>query len=125
MAVTVDDVQTTVGRALTQAERDQAAQWITDALVIISHGPDGRGSIDTSTLDGPTLDLVVREAVAARIKRPDSATQVSVSVDDAQVSRTYASGTGQIEILPIWWGWLLPDLTSGAFSVRPHYEGRS
>lgn len=121
MAITVADVQTSVGRPLTDAEQGQAWMWIGDARTIITHGPDGRSTIDLATLDESTLDMVVREAVANRIKRPDSATQVSVSVDDGQVSRTYESGTGQIEILPWMWSILMPAASGGAFTIGTAY----
>ena len=37
------------------------------------------------------------------MKRPDNATQVTVSVDDASTSRTYRSGAGRVTILDDWW----------------------
>lgn len=117
MAVSDFEVQTSLGRPLTPAEVEQARLWIGDARTIISHGPEGHSTIDLSTLDEETLDMVVREAVANRLKRPDSATQVSVSVDDGQVSRTYESSTGQLEILPWMWNMLLPAESGAAFTI--------
>ena len=115
--VTWSDVQATMGRPLTSAEIYQSTLWIGQARSIIGAR---LGSLEA--LDQGILDMIVTEAVANRLKRPDSATQVSVSVDDGQVSRTYESSTGQIEILPQWWALLSPTTTTGAFSVRPHYE---
>ena len=119
MAVLAFDVQTAVGRPLTPSEMAQAELWIDDAKIIISRGPDGRSEVNLAALDQRTLDMVVREAVANRIKRPDSAKQVSVSVDDGQVSRTYETATGQIEILPAWWALLLPAESGAAFTITP------
>lgn len=114
MAVTVGNVQTTLGRSLSTAEQAQAELWIDQARTIIG----ARLTLDD--LDQGILDMVVTEAVANRVKRPDSAKQVSVSVDDGQVSRSYESGTGQIEILPEWWDLLAPAAASNAFSIRPY-----
>lgn len=119
MAVTWIDVQTTLGRPLTPAEQGQSELWITQARNII-----GRRLGDLAALDQAILDMVVTEAVANRVKRPDSATEVSVQIDDGQTTKRYESAAGQIEILPEWWALLSPTATSGAFSVRPHYEAR-
>ena len=129
MAVTVEQVQTTVGRSLTSAEIDQVTLWIADAAVVISHGPDGKSSIDLSTLDSATLDLVIREAVADRVKHPDAASRVSVFVDDAQTTREYVASSGQLRIREEWWAMLLPSTQGEAFSVplayrAPHHHRR-
>lgn len=118
MAVLVNDVASNIGRPLTSAEQAQVAVWIDDARLIIKAGPDGRSNIDLITLNQANLDYVIREAVSERVKRPDPAKQVSISVDDGQVSKTYESGLGRILILPEWWALLLPDVTTSAFSIR-------
>ena len=75
-------------------------------------------SPDFPLVDQAKLDYVVREAVASLARRPDDATQVSVSIDDGRVSRTYRSGTGRVTILEEWWLLLAPASTAGrAFSV--------
>lgn len=114
--ITYTTVETTLGRSLSDAEQAQAGLWISQALTIISSRLG-----DTTLLDQDVLAMVVTEAVANRIKRPDSATQISVSVDDGQVSRTYESSTGGIEILPEWWELLSPASAGAAFSVTPYY----
>lgn len=128
MAVTVAQVQTTVGRALTSEEEAQVALWLDDAAVVISHGPDGKSSIDLSTLDQPTLDLVIREAVADRVKHPDAASKVSISVDDAQTTREYVASSGQLRIRDEWWAMLLPSTQGETFSIplayRSHHHHR-
>ena len=98
MATDWFEVQTTVGRTLTTQEQQQAELWIGQARTIISRGPDGRSPMDLDSLDQQVLDMVVTEAVADRVKHPDDATQVDVSVDDGRVSRRYESGSGQIRI---------------------------
>lgn len=124
--ITVNDVQVEVGRTLTATERAQAELWIESAKTIISHGRDGRSQIDLTALDQPTLDMVIREAVADRIKHPDAAKQVSISVDDAQVSRTYEASSGRIIILDEWWDMLFPKQSTGAFTIdmRPRRRGQ-
>lgn len=118
MAVTWQNVQTATGRTLTSTEQAQATMWIQDARTIISNRAV-REQTTLDQLDQPTLDLVVREAVTARIKRPDGAKQVSISVDDGQVSRTYETATGQIEITDTWWDLLFPDAEPEAWSAQP------
>ena len=125
MAISWYEVQTTVGRTLTTLEQHQAELWIGQARTIISRGPDGRSPIDLDSLDQHVLDMVVTEAVADRVKHPDSATQVDVSVDDGRVSRRYESGSGQIRIRDEWWALLEPNPkpSRGAFTIRSSAPG--
>jgi flagellar hook assembly protein FlgD len=114
------DVQKTLGRTLNAAQQQQATTWISQALTIIG----ARAKLERTTidnLDDGILDMVVTEAVANRLKRPDDATQVSVQVDDAQVNRTYKSSSGQIEIRDEWWKLLFPDSGAGSFTVKLAY----
>lgn len=118
MAVTWQEVQTTLGHSIpTTEQRDQVSLWIAQARTIIAAR---LGALDA--LDQAILDMVVTEAVANRVKRPDAFRKVSVQVDDASVSREYESSAGQIEILPEWWALLSPTHTR-AFSIRPYREG--
>jgi hypothetical protein len=98
--------------------------WINDALMLVQVRYDSLGD-DTIVVDQVRLDYVIREAVAAHAQRPDSSTQVSTSVDDASVSKTYSSSKGRVAILDEWWA-LLGLATasgSGAFSIRPYGTG--
>ncbi|MGC4151502.1 MAG: hypothetical protein QM628_00290 [Propionicimonas sp.] len=123
--VTVNEIQTEVGRTLDSFEVAQATLWIESTRTVISHGRDGRSHIDLDSLDQATLEMVIREAVADRIKHPDAAKQVSISVDDGQVSRTYEASSGRIQIRDEWWDMLLPTKTAGAFTIdmRPRRRG--
>lgn len=118
MSVTPDDIAVELGRTApspTEVAYSQWQQWIADALMLISARLG-----DVSELDQDRLDYVVRQAVAMHVRRPDDATQVAVSVDDGQVSKTYRSSRGRVEILDEWWALLAPaDTTSTAFSIRP------
>lgn len=124
MTVTPDVIAVALGRtapAPGTAQYEQWTMWIGDALMLIE---DRLG--DPTVLDQAKLDYVVREAVAAHVRRPDDATQVSISVDDAQSSRTYRSGKGRIDILDEWWELLSPTpAETGAFSIRPSGAGLS
>jgi len=114
MYATASDVATNLGRSLTQAEEAQAAQWVGWAESTIQ-----RRLGDLGSLDPDTLNMVIVEAVSRRLRMPEPVTQVSVSVDDANVNKTYQKATGLIDILPEWWaalGWV----ESGAFSVTPY-----
>ncbi len=114
MAVTPDVVLVALGRAsFTPVEEQQWDMWIADALMLIG---DRLG--DVTLFDQAKLDYVVREAVVAHVRRPDDATQVSVSIDDGSTSRTYRSSKGRIVILDEWWTLLSPtEPSSGAFMV--------
>ena len=105
----------------------QAEMWIVDAATLLSRGPDGRTPINLDDVDEDVVNMVIRELVANRLKRPDSATQVSVSVDDGQVTRTYESGTGQLQVLPWMWTMLQPngEGSGGAFTIRTPHRPRS
>ena len=119
MAVTPDDIAVELGRTApftTEPAYAQWQQWIADALMLISARLG-----DVTLLDQDRLDYVVRQAVAAHVRRPDDATQVAVSVDDGNVSRTYKSSRGRVEILDEWWQLLSPADSAGgkAFSITP------
>ncbi|HEY9494781.1 MAG TPA: hypothetical protein VIR15_08010 [Intrasporangium sp.] len=93
----------------------QWQMWIDDALMLIQLRAD---DLAVAVIDQARLDYVVREAVVAQVRRPDSATQVTVSVDDASTSKTYRSSTGRIGILDEWWSMLgLTPRTGRAFEV--------
>ena len=104
MAVTPADIAVALGRTAPEPstpEHEQWAMWISDAEMLIETrrlavAPD-------LVIDEAKVDYVVREAVVAQVRRPDSATQVTVSVDDASTSRTYRSSTGRVSILDEWW----------------------
>jgi hypothetical protein len=116
MSVTPANIAVALGRTAPtdpSVEFDQWSMWIADALLLIESRLG-----DPAELDQAKLDYVVREAVVAHVRNPDSATQVSVSVDDASSSRTYRSSAGRISILDAWWDLLSPTHTKGkAFEV--------
>lgn len=119
--ITIDDVAVALGRPsvdLGSPEGLQWALWIKDARLLI-----GARLGDLAGLDQDILDYVVLQAVISQVRKPDDATSISVQVDDAQVSRRYASSTGRVTILDDWWSLLDPGRgTSGAFSVRPGFQ---
>jgi hypothetical protein len=112
MAVTPTDVAVELGRpapADGSVEFAQWSLWIEDARFLI-----GRRLGDVALLDQPTLDYVVRLAVAAHVRRPDDSTQVDVAVDDGRVSKRYTSSAGRVSILDEGWALLDPDLTTAS-----------
>lgn len=94
----------------------QWQMWIADAEMLIANRAT-QLSVDLGTIDQAKIDYVVRESVVAHIKKPDDATQVTISVDDGSSSKSYRSGKGRVTILDEWW--LLLGLTDpdGAFSI--------
>lgn len=120
MAVTPADIAVALGRtapAPGSLESDQWLLWIGDAIRAIQRRAERLG-VDFMSLNSLDVDYVVRESVVAQVRRPDSATQVTVSVDDASSSRTYSTGTGRVTILDEWWDLLgLTGSTGRAFEV--------
>jgi hypothetical protein len=130
MSVTPEDVAVALGRTAPEVdspEYDQWSMWISDALMLISARLVGDGDSQVESLDDlnqTILDYVVREAVAAQVRRPDDATSVEVRVDDGSVGRTYRSSAGRVTIRDEWWDLLSPTASSsGAFSIRPYGSG--
>lgn len=117
--VTPDVIAVALGRTAPLADSpqyDQWAMWIDDALMLIETRMTQLAI--TTAPDQAKLDYVVRQAVVAHVQRPDNATQVTTTVDDASVSRTYQSGRGRVEILDEWWTLLgLTSPSSGAYSI--------
>lgn len=106
MAVTIADVARVLGREVPAADSFTAEQWtmwISDARMLI----EARLG-DIEALNQDRLDYVVREAVAAHVRRPDDATMVDVAVDDGRESRRYSSAAGRVKILDEWWNLLDP-----------------
>lgn len=120
MAVTPADIAKTLVRsapAAGSAEFLAWELWIEDARRLIQTRLP-----DLASLDQPTLDYVVREAVALKAKRPDPVTQISVAVEgEASTSKTYEKSTGLIEIRDEWWAMLTPETTDGesAWTINP------
>lgn len=116
MAVTVANVAVALGRETPtegSVEANQWEMWIDDALMLI----EARLG-DPALLNQQNLDYVVREAVAAQVRRPDDATSVEVAVDDGRVSKRYSTSRGRVFIRDEWWKLLDPASGKGqAFAV--------
>src|SRR6185437_5191069 len=85
--------------ATDSAQSNQWRMWIDDAVMLIN----ARATKLDVEPDEAKVNYVVREAVLAHVKRPDDATQVTISVDDGSSSKTYRSGKGRVTILDEWW----------------------
>jgi hypothetical protein len=120
MAVTPASIAVALGVAAPEPDSITDKQWrlwITDANLLIEARCDRLG-VDFGSIGEMKLDYVVREAVIAHVKKPDDATQVTVSVDDSSTSRSYQSGKGRVAILDEWWALLgLVENDDGAFGI--------
>lgn len=117
MAVTPADIAVALGQTAPDPESPTYAQWamwIADAYMLIELRVE---QLDVAEPDEAKVDYVVRESVVAQVRRPDSATQVTISVDDGSTSKTYRSGAGRVTILDEWWVLLGLTDPSGAFSI--------
>ncbi len=101
---------------VTEAQEAQWSMWIDDALMLIQARAD-QLEADEARIGQNPLDYVIRESVVTHIRRPDDATQVTVSIDDGSTSKSYRSGKGRITILDEWWSLLGLVGESGAFSI--------
>lgn len=104
--VTPATVAIALGQAAPIPPADEQWQmWINDALMLIQDRTTALG-VDENSIGQAKLDYVIRESVVAHIRRPDDATQVTVSVDDGTTSKTYRSGTGRVTVIDDWWNML-------------------
>jgi hypothetical protein len=118
MAVTPAMLAVALGQAAPEPgsiTEQQWTMWVDDAYMLIEDRQVEVGKTDQ--IDEAKLDYVVRQSVVSHIKKPDDATQVTVSVDDASTSRTYQSGKGRVSVSD-WWAFLgLTGEQGGAFSI--------
>jgi hypothetical protein len=118
MTITPATIAVALGRTAPAQDSAMWAQWemwIGDAQILIN---SRKIDLGITYIDDAKLEYVIREAVVAQVRRPDDATQVTVTVDDATTSKTYQSSRGRVEILDEWWkllGLTSPD--GGAFSI--------
>lgn len=118
MTVGPDMLAVALGQAAPEpgsVTEQQWQMWIDDAAMLINTRKTQLNV--TEPIDAAKLDYVVREAVVAHIKKPDDATQVTISVDDGSSSRSYRSGKGRVTILDEWWTLLGLTEPNGAFSL--------
>jgi len=113
MTVKVSDIETALGRTLTDVEQAQATQWMADALMLVEVRLG-----DPADLNQPALDYVVREAVVARFRNPEG--YQSESIDD--YTYRHGSETRRVTILDEWWALLSPVAEGPVFSARPGFE---
>lgn len=117
MSVTPERIAVATGLPVPDLDSTQDMQWqmwIDDAAMLIE---TRRVQLNVDPIDEAKLDYVIREAVVAQVKRPDDATQVTISVDDGATSKTYRSGAGRVQILDEWWVLLGLTDPKGAYSV--------
>lgn len=128
MAVTPANIAVALGVAVPEPNSIQDQQWqlwIDDATMLIETRAM-QLDIDFELIGEAKLDYVIREAVVSQVKKPDDATQVSITVDDATTAKSYRSGKGRVTILDEWWTLLGLTDPSGAFAIdmvshsRPH-----
>lgn len=121
--VTPGTIATALGRPTPAEGSVQWAQWdmwIDDAERAIHRRADRLG-IDFASLDPEDVDFVIREAVVARARNPESFTSVDVKIDDGSVSKRFGSGASTIAIDDDWWDLLGLTEPKEAFSIRPSY----
>lgn len=120
MDVSLQEIADELGRPTPDAGSDTArrwSMWVDDAYAAIERRAT-RLSVDLASIPVADVDRVVRKAVAAHVRRPDDATQVTKNVDDGGVTKIYQSARGEVTITDQWWDDLGLGGEAGAFSVR-------
>jgi hypothetical protein len=105
------DVEASLGRSLSEAERQRAEWWLSGAELQIKARLG-----DVAALDRTAVKYVEAEAVAARMGNPDNYS--SETIDD--YTYRFGTETRQIVIRPEWWSLLAP--TADGASTRPGFE---
>ena len=103
MPVTPENIAVALGQPAPDPDSPAWGQWelwIADAEMLIEAR---RVEVGAAQPDAAKVDYVIREAVVAQIKKPDDATQVTVSIDDGSTSKSYRSSKGRVTILDEWW----------------------
>lgn len=114
---TVEDVETRIGRALTDVERQQVTAWLDDIEAEIRHRIT---DLDTRVGDAAYKAMVVRVEAAAVIRvlrNPDG--KITERIDDYSWTRDSSTASGQLALLPEEWALLSPAVSTGAWSIRP------
>jgi len=107
------EVETSLGRSLSDAEIAQVNQWIDDAELLVR---TRLGDLDA--LDQDVLAYVVREAAATRARNPEG--YQYEAIDDYRYGMPAESR--KVTITDEWWDLLTPTTRAGAYSVRPDFE---
>jgi len=112
----LDQIEVSLGRSLSDTERDQASLWLGQARVLLKARLG-----DLSTLDQDALNMVLVEIVVSRLQHSSGVTSMSkqVSVDDGSVQQTtsYDRAVGPGDIDDWMWELLAPNRASGAFTI--------
>ena len=109
MSVVAADIETALGRTLTDIETAQAAQWIGDAMMLVTVRLG-----DPALLNQTALDYVTREAVVARFRNPEG--YEYEAIDDYRYGLPKESR--RVTILDEWWRLLSPAISSSAFTMQ-------
>lgn len=120
MAVSLQEIADELSRPTPDqgsAEARRWSMWVDDAYAAIERRAD-RLQVDLDTIPDTDVDRVVRKAVAAHVRRPDDATQVTKNVDDGGVTRIYQSARGEVTITDRWWSDLGLADDASVFSVQ-------
>ena len=94
----------------------QYQSWIYQATFLIGK------RLDLGTLDPDDVDYVVLQSVVQHARHPSNEVQMSTSVDDASVSRTFRASAGRVVIPDDLWVILDPAVAdTGAHGITPSF----
>lgn len=111
-----DDVETELGRPLSEGEGDQVELWQGDMLAEVAERFD-------PLPDECRMARVFRLAIVARLRSPEPGLVASeVGVDDARVVRRYSSSSAVTLLTPDLWALLGWSAGADLRTIRPSYD---
>lgn len=111
-------IELALGRPLTPFEQEQAGMFAETVRMLIERAVTATSSADPRPA---VVVMVVREAVAARLRNASNLGQVSTSVqiEGSSLTKHWSKASNGVEILPEWWEWLGIAIPTGeAFSIE-------
>lgn len=122
MYANLSDVADRLGRPITDPlEVKQVNAWIGDVEAIIrARIPDLDERVVTGVPSLEVVAMVVTNAVVRKALNPTG--KQNERIDDYSYGLTEDAARGDLFLTDAEWQLLLPDASSGAFSVRPAFE---
>lgn len=115
---TTTDVETALGRPLSDTETTQADWWLVGMELAIAHRLG-----DVAGLNQDAVKYVEAEAVAEKVRRGGTnESSITVAVDDGSVTRRFDAPSSAADITDEWWDLLGPSGNAESGSISPGFE---
>lgn len=120
----ITDVSTRLGRPIVDdAEVAQVTAWLEDVeALILARFPTLEAAVALGRPSAATVAMIEANAVIRKIKNPDG--KVAEGIDDYNYRYNEQSRKGEIFLTDDEWAVLLPDQSSGAWTITPFGSSR-